>query len=956
MTRPPRLLLSLIMLVVSLSAQANVLVLDKYQPKYFFGDKFFLLEDDSCQWTFEAVSYPGFDAFTPYSRWTNDLQTHTTYWGKLEIENRLPEGANFTEWVLTFTTSLTEVTVFQEVRPGIYEAAFTGTHQPRYVKSFVPTSEGNFLKVSLPPGKRHTLYFKALAEREALPPEFDITLEHLGSFYEKLNDEKRNNSLFLGFVLMMLFYNIIMFVFLRDKAYLYYSLYLFFLSVYVAYKNGDLADLLEPVLFPEHPEYITFAKLSVHLTIVSYLAFIRKFSNLKVLLPKWDRLVRAVMFTAIPFFLVDAFLMWSSNFSYNVSDWATIPFTLIFLLIIFSITLPMARTGNKKSRFIVAGIAFLGIGILITVWFRIQSYEFTLVWFKAGTILDIIAFSLGLAYHQQEIEKEKQLSIFQLEKNKILQEKVEAEARQQKQLNLLKSGLYTNITHEFRTPLMVILGMAGELKENGRARELIVRNAENLLHMINQMLDLAKLDSGKFKLKEVRGEIVSYLKYLTESFHSLAANRGIRLHFQSQVPQLTVWFDRDMLRHIVYNLLSNALKFTDEGGRIDFKVSIVSLNDKDALRIEISDNGCGIAEEDIKYIFDRFFQAEKHPAKNTGGTGIGLSLTKKLVGLMEGEIHVESRKDIGTTFSVVIPFIPADKAESEEAQLLKSVYPFSSLNGHSEGEKSVSTAPDRQGVEEGPDSPQLLLIEDNPDVLSFMIMLLQNDYQIEVATDGKQGVEKAIELVPDVIISDVMMPEMSGFEVCEILKSDERTSHIPVILLTAKSAEEDRINGLRVGADAYLMKPFNKEELFVRLEKLVELRSSLQEYYARESYADDGKAGHQLVAAPTLDELFLEKLRKFIIVHLDNSDLQIEDVCQEMHMSHTQLYRKLKALTGKSPVHFIRKIRLNNAMSLLKTTEFSISEIAYRVGFNDPNYFSRIFQQEFEMPPSLVRK
>ncbi len=936
---------------------ANTVWLKDLIPVYELKKHIYLLEDSAGILDISAVSSENMQGFTPFDEWDSPLKTNTSYWGKLEIGNQLPDAANYTEWVLSFPTSLTNIWLYQLGSSGDFKVHFSGTHQPLAKKSFAPTSEGNFFKINLLPGQREVIYFRALAEREALPPEFDISLRHLTLFYKILKDEKRDNSMFLGFVLMMLFYNLVMFVFIKDKAYLYYSLYLLSLSVYVAYKNGDLGDVFEPRLFPAHPEYITFAKLSIHCTIAAYLAFIRTFSNLKVLLPKWDKAYRIIIALSILFLLMDIYLMLTSNFSYNISDRATISNTFIFLAAILGLTWPLAKTNDKKSRYIIAGITFLGAGVLMTVIARLQSYEFTLVWFKIGTILDIVAFSIGLAYRQLENEKEKQTARFQSEKNRILKEQEHAEAMRQKEMNALKSRFFTNITHEFRTPLSIIKGMAKEINNDPHTRELISRNADNLLHLINQMLDLAKLESGKLHLKLQRGDVVSYLQYLGESLRPLAKANQVNLEFESRKPLITMNFDEEKLRHIVYNLLSNALKFTPEGGTVSIFVDEVVFENQPALKLTVSDSGIGIPAGELTHIFDRFYQGVQKNEHKNGGTGVGLSLTRELVRLMDGKISVGSKPDEGSAFTVLLPLFPKpgrhlhqiDTAGGSDKLDSLPIIAFPKM--HSSPEKEGTPAVLSEEL------PVLLLIEDHPDVINFLKTLLGDKYQICVASNGRIGVEKAIEVIPDIIICDVMMPEMDGYEVCRLLKSDERTSHIPIILLTAKAMEADRLAGLKAGADAFLTKPFNKEELFVRLDKLVELRRTLQKAYSENQlggFATSAASKHG--DQPSLDDIFIGKVRSFIMDNIEKPDLHIADLCEEMHLSHTQLYRKIKALTGESPTHFIRKIKLQKAVRLLETTDMNIAEVAYQSGFNDPNYFSRIFQQEFDVPPSSLRK
>ncbi len=560
--------------------------------------------------------------------------------------------------------------------------------------------------------------------------------------------------------------------------------------------------------------------------------------------------------------------------------------------------------------------------------------------------------------------------LFGIRRFELRRQSVKAEALRLQELDALKSRLYTNITHEFRTPLTVIMGMSspspalpkGEgdassphpLGEVGRG--LIYRNAKNLLRLINQLLDLSKIDSGTMKMDLVQSDIINYLQYLTESFHSMAYEKKVRLAFYSEVPELVMDFDEVKMQHIIYNLLSNAIKFTEEGGKVVLHANLgernPEVNSGPILRLKVQDTGIGIPEEQKAHIFNRFYQADSPHTRKGEGTGIGLALTKELVELMGGSISVESEVGKGTTFTLLFPVrLTADLPNSrDEFPSSRSLAPelVPDMPAH------VPALPEsREAVGLVGEKPLLLVIEDNTDVTTYIIGLLKEDYEVLIAPNGQAGIETAFETIPDIIISDVMMPEKDGYEVCETLKNDERTSHIPIILLTAKAEASDRITGLRKGADAYLMKPFSKEELFVRLEKLLELRRALQKRYAVTS---EGVPSGPEAAEPTLEELFLQKLHQAVLENLDDPNLNAQQLSRAVHLSTSQLYRKFSALTGEPPNAFIRKIRLHRAMELLKTTGLTISEIAYDVGFNDPNYFSRAFSKEFGKTPSEYRK
>ncbi len=577
---------------------------------------------------------------------------------------------------------------------------------------------------------------------------------------------------------------------------------------------------------------------------------------------------------------------------------------------------------------------------------RVLEIEVREFWYKTGWFLAFFIAAIGIfsyLYYRYEIRQKLE----------------HAENAKIKELDLLRTRLYTNITHEFRTPLTVILGMADQIRGHENERKLISRNGQNLLRLINQLLDLSKLDSGMMKMNPVQGDIINYLQYLTESFYSMAQEKQVRLTFYPEIPELTMDFDEEKVQHIVYNLLSNALKFTPSGGKVVLHASKINENGLPFLKLKIQDTGVGIAENQLAHIFDRFFQADNSATRKSEGTGIGLALTKELVGLMGGSISVESSVGKGSVFTVLLPVKLESGLQKTEQKLgaIPKISPdFFVGEDANNGKKSENkTAETIENQKLNVEKPLLLVIEDNPDVITYIVGILKNDYEIEVANNGKTGIEKALEIVPDIIISDVMMPEKDGYEVCETLKTDERTSHIPIILLTAKATQEDKLAGLRVGADAYLQKPFDKTELFVRLEKLVALRKSLQNRYANFSKISP-ENNSKTATPPSLDDIFLQKIRQVILEKMGDSELGIVHLCRAASLSHTQVFRKLKALTGENPTLFIRKMRLERGLELLKTTELNVSEIAYEVGFSDPNYFSRSFHEEFGVTPGAMRK
>ncbi len=572
----------------------------------------------------------------------------------------------------------------------------------------------------------------------------------------------------------------------------------------------------------------------------------------------------------------------------------------------------------------------------------------------------------------------------------------EEEAARLKDLDIAKTRLYTNITHEFRTPLTVILGMAEQLLVSGRevadgnsvgnrketidgetahpggdklsyrekgqavnerrkAVEMIRRNGQNLLDLVNQMLDLSKLESGKISLNLVQEDIVPYLKYLIESFHSLATDKGIEVHFFAATESLIMDFDKEKLKHIISNLLSNAIKFTAKGGTI-----WVHLDKEEGkqLRISIKDNGIGIAAEVLPSIFDRFYQADNSHTRKGEGTGIGLALVKELVKLMQGKVEVESTFGKGAEFVVRLPIrlSMGDGVRSSEFGVQDLELDVEESSPPETRGTKVQTQPTADNLQQIIKKPQLLIIEDNSDVAHYIQSCLQASYHILLANDGKEGIKKALETIPDIIISDVMMPEKDGFEVLQFLKNDERTSHIPIILLTAKADVTSKLEGLKRGADAYLAKPFHSEELLLRCRKLVELRKVLQSRYAN-VVSINSEATLELESETIqIEDAYILKINKIIQEHISDAQFGVNELTRHLGSSRSQVFRKLKALTGKSITLYIRSYRLQRAKYLLETTDLNVSEIAYDVGYSNLSYFSRSFQEEFGCSPKKFKQ
>ena len=517
------------------------------------------------------------------------------------------------------------------------------------------------------------------------------------------------------------------------------------------------------------------------------------------------------------------------------------------------------------------------------------------------------------------------------------------------ELERLRTSFYTNITHEFRTPLTVISGMASMIEENpdeaGEAVDMIKRNSASLLTLINQMLDLSKLDAGAMKVSMIKGDVTAYINYIIETLTAFATQEGITLQCQHEHNPFEMDYDGEKLMQVVSNLVANGIKFTPRGGKVVLWTHMTQAGGVEQFHISVRDTGIGIGREHLQYIFSRFYRVEDTALKTSKGTGVGLALTKDLVALMNGEIDVQSATGQGATFVVTLPVTRNAAPDhytvgADEIRLASAAY----VSGVAPTATSDETAIIDTEI------PLVLVIEDNPDVASYIGKSLKSSYRVDFAADGAEGIDKALDLVPDIVISDVMMPKKDGFEVCDTLKKDERTSHVPIIMLTAKADMQSKIAGLERGADAYMSKPFNRDELTVRIRKLLETREMLQKRYSSGQLIDEGQEG------AVIEDAFIRRLTDVVLEHLDDADFGSVHLARAMTLSRSQLHNKIKALTGRSTAIYVRYIRLLEARKLLKDPELNVSEVAYDVGFKDPAYFTRCFKEEFGMAPTEYRE
>ncbi len=949
------LLVILPIFCLPLSLHADTLSIDDHSKHYEVWSYLDIASEAGDIGTFDRVRFEDLD-YELLAQSKMEIHDQQWYWLRLTVSNATAVSMGAYNWVLKFPLIVTDAE-YMLVRDSIVrQSGKTGFFVPLQERTFLPGAKGNFAHIALPPGESTTIYMRVRCDRYGVEPDLRLELSTATTFFEQQKKKKLFNGLFVGFVLLLLLYNLFLFFLAHDDAYVYYSLYLAALCLFTVYNTGDLWDWVLGWFQPEKPQWIAFFKLITYVAVIAYLEFLRVFLNLEKLLPRWDKGLRWFGSAAILMLLLDGYLIYQSNYNYNAADFITVGYFFIFLVVMVWFLIPLARTQDGKRTFIIAGVVAMVLGILLTLIDRMRTVEFSTLYYKITTIIELVIFSLGLAYRQREAEQETQQAAFALERSRLLQAQKEQEAEQLAALDTAKSRFYTHLTHELRTPLTVINGLQDYLKrkinQSGLSEQdqtdwhnslaLIGRNSDQLLVHINQLLELAKLEAGNLPVRYQQGNIITYLNYLTESFYSLAKEREIRLLFYPECDALEMDYDDHKLQQIIYNLLSNALKYTPAGGKVVLHARFQQMEGKDHLQLKVSDNGRGMGPEALKQIFELFYQSNE----GNSGSGVGLTLTKELVELLGGTITVESELEKGSTFTIMLPITNYAPVLAPSAVSVARISAEENALISEEGTISHSAA-------EATEKPVLLIVEDNKDVMTFLEKLLQQDYQLHTAADGERGVALAIEEVPDIIISDVMMPGIDGFELCRQLKSDDRTSHIPIVLLTAKATDADRIEGLRTGADAYLMKPFNAEELFLRLSNLFQLRKRIQLQLRDEGGHTAELPGEETKVA--VESAFLKRLKELISEHLDQPDLSTSFLAREMHLSESQLYRKLKALTEQSPSVFIRGERLRHGAELLRNLELQVAEVAYQCGFNDPNYFSRAFHQQYGQSPRDYR-
>ncbi|MCX6580004.1 MAG: response regulator [Candidatus Aminicenantes bacterium] len=602
-------------------------------------------------------------------------------------------------------------------------------------------------------------------------------------------------------------------------------------------------------------------------------------------------------------------------------------------------------------------------------WWAFLSYA--VVFFLLTYLINRWWRSIKLEHEKQKleqivIERTKEVN----NKNRLLEDQtlqLKDQSEKLKEMDKIKSRFFANISHEFRTPLTLImspleqmLSDAGDKKQKEKYK-VMLRGSQQLLTLINQLLDLSRFDSGKMKLQAACRDIVSFLKGIMGSFQVLAQQNRLTLEFYSASGEIPLYYDAQRMEEVMYNLLINAFKFTPAGGVI--KVSVIK--EQEVVKISVADTGTGIPKEQLPNIFDRFYQSEVPGGKGPRGTGIGLALTREIIQMHHGKIDVHSQEGKGSEFDIVLPLgdnhlnpdeiaapseiVPGPRRTKE----IEAFFPAEEIPEPEEGEESKTCGEIGKEKETGPgEEPDqekvvILVVEDNPDVRKYIREPLEPFYKVVEAGDGKEGIAKAKEIIPDLIVSDIMMPEADGYELCRELKKDIATSHIPIILLTAKASEESIIQGLETGADDYVTKPFNSRILFSRIKNLIELRRQMQLKIQRQKMLLPSE-----ITVSSMDEKFLKELQGIVEKNMSDEEFDVDKLCGKLYMGRSTLFRKVKALTGETPNQFIMSYRLERGAQLLRENFGNVTEVAFAVGFSSSTYFATCFKEKFGQAPS----
>ncbi len=790
-------------------------------------------------------------------------------------------------------------------------------------------------------------YFRIKTGRFQPPGPLSVQYANFQDLEKNRNEKIKNNLDFyffrisiLAIIAFMVLLSLAQFFTSKDKTYRCYGFYLLLTFFYLLInfeKEGSFSFFVQNY-FASYFQALIIPSLM--LSYFFYSQFVRCILDTRSRQIRFDRLLRNYGWMTLLFVLLDLGI----GFVYKTDFYPHL--RSIFLIIAFVIAMyiyvQLWKTKGIIAKLVLTGsvIFSLGsfLGFLFTTFIKLPEglsiFSDGLTYMQIGVLLEIIFFTIALAYRSRQIEKEKAKASADLITEIYEKEKLAYQNEKSKEFENRRSQFFADTNHELRSPLTVIKGMAENLEGNNLQRNIILKNTTNMLYLINNMLDLARTESGDVKVNMLQDNFVSFCESQMEAWTYFAKTKKIEVIYQPATKLILMDFDDQKMEQIISNLMSNAIKFTPPEGTITVTTEL----HHDQLVLTLQDTGNGIAKADLPRVFDRYYRVENPQNNKIEGTGIGLALVKKLVELAHGTIEVSSKLGVGSSFILYFPITklaPYGKAKIS----LDTPLPMDTQN-----DLLTSIAP--------VNAPVLLVVEDNKDILNHLKYSLGQWYNIMTATNGSDGIAKACESFPDLIISDVRMPIQDGLSLCETLKKDLTTSHIPIILLTASSTDEDKIKGLERGADAYVTKPFSQVELKLRIENLLQVKKTLHAYFSKNINSET----IQKSKISKEDQHFLDNLVRFIKDNIDNDQLDVQQMMAAVHVSRPTLHNKLKALTGLSASQFKKQIKMQEAKRLLEEGHRNITDLAYQLGYKYPNNFSKDFKNWYGVTPNKFDK
>lgn len=943
----------LLLLTVNICRAQDNYVLDPRYPVHSLQDQLMVIADPENALSPEVLLQDSSLTYVSGRGLPRHLQVGITYWGRLALTAK----DSLSGWTLqledkliglpAWTKSNGKVDVFTYRKDSLLSHQKTGVEYPKSQRSKTANWTLNQVTLDhLPVDTSVTLLLKVQGNSMGYPAYFNLSARSPAQAnYHQIYQMNNGFNIFMfGVTFIIFLYHLLQFIYLRQKVFLWFSLWLLFCLLTMAMSVGlIIGDFTEY----RYPVWLLLAN-SVY---YSFWFFGREFINSRKKFPQLDKFILGLaLFILGEILLSVGYLIivrpqtyfTGFGFHYQVLNVYTVASLVLAILLTFK--------RDPFARYFGVGALIGSIALIIGTLWALSVIRLPIDPFATCMFLQIVIYSFGIAYRQQTLAQQAQAE-------KLEAQQAFAEMQRMKDLDDIKTRFFANISHEFRTPLTLIAGPLQQAQQaadrtgqhqavqiDKKSYDMIRKNTERLHNLVDQLLELSKIESGNIHLALRQGGLLPFIRSVLYSFESMAERQNISLNTNFSTENHRAFYDKDKLEKILTNLLSNAFKYTPDGGLVTV---VVDLTEK-YLQVEVSDTGKGIDKEEVKHIFERFYRVEGSEKK---GSGIGLALAKELIDLHHGNISVESIKGEGTTFKIRLPVtlsgLPENISISEpfHDRSTAGVTNCFPLPDHPPllAESGEPTASDIQ------DLPVVLLAEDNADLQHFISGILKSHYRVLGAADGAQAERMALEHIPDLVITDVMMPGKDGYQLCHSLKNNNKTSHIPILMLTAKAGQDSKLEGLTQGADIYLTKPFDERELLIQMQNLIEAREKLWEHFkTRDMFlADD-------LEIASLDDRFLQEVFKVIKSNLDNEQFGVEDMVRALGFSRSQLHRKLKALSGKSANQLIVEVRLNEAHRMLKQRLGSVSEVAYSVGYSSLSYFTKSFKNKFGLLPSKV--